>query len=65
MTFAMGVAVFALVLGAVPVLDGFARRGWRHHATLADMGRWLRRHPFMRWALLASWAFTGWHFFVR
>jgi len=65
MTFATGVAVFAVVLLGVAALELLARRGRRGHATMADMGRWLRGHPLMRWALLGSWAFTGWHFFVR
>jgi hypothetical protein len=35
------------------------------YATLGSIVRGMMRHPFMRWAVWASWAFVGWHLFVR
>ncbi len=35
------------------------------YATLGGIVRRMMRHPVMRWVLWASWAFVGWHFFVR
>ena len=62
---AVGVAVFALIAVGVIGLEGRARRGGHPHATLTEVGRWLRSHRVMRWALLISWGFVGWHFFVQ
>ncbi len=57
--------MFALIAVGVIGLEGHARRRGHPHATLTDVGRWLRSHPVMRWALLVSWGFVGWHFFVQ
>jgi hypothetical protein len=35
------------------------------YATLGGIVRRMTRHPLMRWAVWASWAFVGWHLFVR
>ncbi len=35
------------------------------YATLGGIVRRMMRHPLMRWAVWASWAFVGWHLFVR
>ena len=35
------------------------------YATLGSIVRGMMRHPFMCWAVWASWAFVGWHLFVR
>jgi len=65
MTAPIGLAVFALIAVGVIGLEGRARRGAHPRATLTEMFRWLRSHRVMRWALLISWAFVGWHFFVQ
>lgn len=65
MTFSLGVAVFALV--AVLVIGGeiVCRASRGRYATLPEIGRWLRGHAVLRFVLFVSWAFSGWHFFVR
>ncbi|HEX2384780.1 MAG TPA: hypothetical protein VHI95_19200 [Acidimicrobiales bacterium] len=65
MTATIGVAVFALIAVGVVGLEAVARRSGHPHATMTEVGRWLRSHRVMRWALLISWGFVGWHFFVQ
>ena len=65
MTAVLGFSVFGLIAAGTLTLEGAARRAGHPLATMTEVGRWLRRHRVMRWALLVSWAFTGWHFFVR
>jgi hypothetical protein len=65
MSAVLGVTVFALIALAVIGLEARARHAGHPHATMTEVGRWLRSHRVLRWALLVSWAFTGWHFFVQ
>jgi hypothetical protein len=65
MTAVVGVMVFAFIALGVIGLESHARRRGHPQATMTDVGRWLRGHPVMRWALLVSWGFVGWHFFVQ
>jgi len=65
MTSAVGFAVFAVIGVLALALDTLGRLRLAEHASLRDVGRWLRRHPYLRWTLLLSWGFVGWHFFVQ
>jgi hypothetical protein len=64
-TVVIGVSVFALIAFGVIGLEWLAQRAGHPHASMTELGRWLRSHRLMRWALLVSWGFTGWHFFVQ
>jgi hypothetical protein len=35
------------------------------YATLEGVAARMMRHPVVRWAVWALWAFIGWHLFVR
>jgi hypothetical protein len=54
-----GIATVAIVWG---VLTHVCRP---RLATLDDAVTRMMRHPVLRWATYALWAFIGWHLFVR
>jgi hypothetical protein len=65
LTGVLGGSVFALVAALAITLELAAQRRRHRHVSLVEVFRWLRRHALMRWALLVSWGFVGWHLFVQ
>jgi hypothetical protein len=56
---------FAVLLVAMIVLEGLARAGHGHRATLGDVTDSAIRHPAGRAVALLAWLWLGWHLFVR
>jgi hypothetical protein len=64
-TSAFSYAIYAVIAASWVAWGVFTQVERPRYATLGSIVRGMMRHPLMRWAVWASWAFVGWHLFVR
>lgn len=60
-----GYTVYAVIAAAAIVWGVLTHVRRPRSATLDDVPTRMMRHPVLRWAVYALWAFIGWHLFVR
>ena len=65
MTRAIGVGVFAAIALACVALDLFNRRQDHRGPNFTDLLTWLQARRVGQFVVFFTWAFAGWHFFVR
>jgi hypothetical protein len=58
-------AIYAVIAASWVAWGAFTRIARPRYATLGGIVRRMMRNPVMAWAVWASWAFVGWHLFVR
>jgi len=58
-------AIYAVIAASCVGWAVFTRVERARYATVGGIMRRMLRHPVMRWAVWATWAFVGWHLFVR
>jgi hypothetical protein len=60
-----GYAVYAAIVVLAVAWSVFTYVNRPRYATLEGVAARMMRHPVVRWAVWALWAFIGWHLFVR
>jgi len=65
MTRAIGLAVFGLIAISAVAYETRSRLPSSDSPTLRQALDWLQARPVGEVAVFVTWAFTGWHFFVR
>ena len=65
MTRAIGLAVFGLIAISAVAYETRSRLPSSDSPSLRQALDWLQARPVGEVAVFVTWAFTGWHFFVR